>query len=265
MNNNMLCILLYSIFIVYTLQAAENTQSVRLALSSQTYNHIAKKNKPAMQILHCLSPDVSYDIEDLHKHLTPLPIFFDGIVQFDKVVIAYGINIAQKVVKTANKQHNRSCLALLYKKLIQEKDLKKILKDETVIDYSTQIYNKMRKDQQLTETFSKAFHISNNDGNYNIDTLLEERREAWRNFRLCGIRTLCDLRKEHLPEIQHPVLEDNDNFIERFLNLNKNVVLTETQQKLYTAYHVMQCALRQIHRTFDQITDIVFRDDFDNI
>lgn len=240
--------LLFVLCTMCVLQAADDSQVTFPSLSSETDSN--KDVKRAVDVLLSPLPNMSYNIEDLNDYLMPLPLFEQG-VQFDDVVIEFGDRITQAVVNAIKIRHKRSSLALLYKKLAK-KDLKKMLEDKAVIRYSTKIYDKMCQDQQLIAVFSKAFNVTTK---YNLS--LEERVQAWKDFRLCAGRVLSDLRKEQLPKIQAPQsgLPDVYVYIDQFLNINNDIVLTKKQQKQYTAYHVILCAVRQIHREYDAKTD----------
>lgn len=178
--------------------------------------------KRAMHVL--LSPsDVPYNPEDYQKLL---PSFQSEVVPFDDIVIKVGKRLAKK-------------------------DLNQLLEDKEVARLSAEIYDKMQQDRPLIAAFSVAFNLARKDED---NTLLEQRTQAWKNFRLCGARTLLDLKQEQMPEIQNPTLKLSAIDIEQFFELNKEIVLTEEQQKLYSAYYAMTFAMRQIHRMVDQKT-----------
>ena len=186
------------------------------------------------------------------RHVS-LPPFQFGVIQFDDTVLEAGKRLTQKVAGTAEQLGELSDFALLNKRLAR-KDLNELLQEPRIARLSKEIYDKVQQEQQLTAAFSVAFNLTSNDKD---DVLLEQRTEAWKNFRSLGARTLSDLRKEQLPAIQNPDPRSADMHVQ-LLERNRYVTLTENEQALYTAYYVMLFAMRQIHRTFDAITD---RDD----
>ena len=169
-----------------------------------------------------------------------------GIDAFDEDLETWHKGIFTNLVATADRLKHNSDFAQLCRAM-KDKTLTQRAQDEPVLEKAKDNSKKIENNKKVNKAFQEAHKA------FKTDEDKTKRAKKWTAFRKVAAEKINAFEKEAIPDIQHPY--GGPNALADWLTKNKDLKLTEEQEKAYLACQVVLFSFRQIHRNVDKATD----------
>lgn len=170
-----------------------------------------------------------------------------GQDQFDDEMTRWSTVLISNLAKKADELEADSDIAHLARRM-KKTNLNDQLKDAAILSFAQALYTQIQQNETVMQAFETAQQSTTNE------EPTDKRKEKWKEFRKVTAHQLVVLRKKELPSYKDPTPGSAEAFTELF-ERNKDLKLSQEQQKYYIAYSIVLYTSRQNHRLVDPSTD----------